>query len=143
MNEAVEYRPGIPQLAAVAQDRAAGGQTIPSIAAIIDRIEEAIEIETASIHKDPAFDIKASNARKSRYLYELNRAMKGVAPQDLGHEYREGIIRLRGKLVANEAAILAHLRAVTEVAALLQDAIERSEADGTYSSSAFARAAAR
>ena len=104
--------------------------------AVIGRMEEAIEAETAAIRSDPGFDIKASNARKSRHLYELNRAARGVE-LDADENLRAALLRLRGKLAANEAALKAHLTAVGEVAAILQDAIERSEADGTYSAGAF------
>lgn len=108
-----------------------------NIGAILNRIEDAVEEETAAIRTDVRFDIKASNARKSRYLYELNRATKGVVEGDFPLELRAGVERLRDKLVANERAILAHLSAVSEVAGLLKDAIQRSEADGTYSANEF------
>lgn len=110
-----------------------------SLPGILARIEEAVEHETRSIRTDVTFDLKESNARKSRYLYELNKAVKDLRPEVLKAN-REGIVRLRGKLAENEAAISAHLRAVTEVAALIKDAIEQSEADGTYGSDAFGRA---
>lgn len=112
-----------------------------NLSAIIGRIEETVEAETASIRTDIRFDIKASNARKSRYLYELNKVASGLNAVVLGEEHKEGIIRLREKLAANEQAILAHLNAVTEVAALMQDAIQQAEADGTYSASEFGRGA--
>lgn len=108
-----------------------------NLAAIIGRIEEAVEEETASIRNNSGFDIKASNARKSRYLYELNRAIKNVERPHLLEEHREGLIRLRQKLAKNEAAILAHLNAVKEVANLLKNAIQHAEADGTYSAGEF------
>ncbi|MGO4841146.1 hypothetical protein AB4144_53720, partial [Rhizobiaceae sp. 2RAB30] len=104
------------------------------LAAVVARIEETIENETHAIRTDVNFDLKASNARKSRHLYELNRAIKGLEPDDLRAEDREGIVRLRQKLAVNEATIRAHLGAVSEIAALVQNAIERHEADGTYSS---------
>jgi len=110
-----------------------------SLGAIIARLEEAVETETAAIRVDVNFDIKASNTRKSRYLYELNRAVKGVEPGALDASHRDGLERLRTKLEANEAAILAHLNAVKEIADLLQDTIERAEADGTYSAGQFGR----
>jgi len=113
-----------------------------SITAIIGRIEEAIEAETSAIKSDPAFDIRASNMRKSRYLYELNRALKGVNPIEIINRHRDDVTRLKKKLADNEAAILAHLNAVTEVAALIKDAIQRSETDGTYSSRSFEGAGA-
>ena len=67
----------------------------------------------------------------------MNKATKGLTTADLETEHRDGLVRLRRKLAANEAAILAHLSAVTEVAALLQSAIQSAEADGTYSSAEF------
>lgn len=125
------------------QDRGGddAGGALMSLSAIIGRIEETVEAETAAIRTDLRFDIKASNARKSRYLYELNKVISGAGSALAGEEHREGIIRLREKLAANEAAILAHLNAVSEVAALMQEAIERAEADGTYSASEFGRTA--
>lgn len=111
-----------------------------SLGAIIGRIEEAIDRETAAIRTDAGFDIRDSNIRKSRYLYELARAMKGIGEHDLMPEHREGLERLRGKLVANEQAILAHLNAVGEVASMIRTAIQKSEADGTYSASEFGQA---
>jgi hypothetical protein len=133
----------LPEVAAVPQIAPAkpAGAWAGNLLAIIDRIEEAVEAETSSIRTDIRFDIKASNARKSRYLYELNKATRGLAPDDLAGEHRDSLVRLRKKLAANEAAILAHLNAVTEVAALLQNAIQGAEADGTYSSAEFGRAA--
>jgi hypothetical protein len=109
-----------------------------SLAAIISRIEQTIDEETAAIRTDMGFDLKASNARKSRYLYELNRAVKGPAAAHLVAEQRDAIVRLREKLARNQAAILAHLNAVGEVAMLIQGAIQRAEADGTYSAGEFA-----
>ena len=48
------------------------------------------------------YDLKASNARKSRYLYELSRAMKGIGAAQLIAEQREAVVRLRDKLAKNE-----------------------------------------
>ncbi|MCG7504699.1 hypothetical protein [Mesorhizobium retamae] len=110
---------------------------VGSLTAIINRIEEAVETETAAIRTDMNFDLKASNARKSRCLYELNRAMKNLTVEDLVDEHKEGLLRLRGKLERNEAALLAHLSAVSEVANLMKSAIQHAEADGTYSAGEF------
>jgi hypothetical protein len=62
--------------------------------------------------------------------------MKAGRPETMA-EHRDGLLRLRQKLARNEAAILAHLNAVTEVANLLKDAIQHAEADGTYSAGQF------
>ena len=87
-----------------------------SLASIISRVEQAVDEETAAIRTDMKFDLKASNARKSRYLYELSRAVKGAGAIQMVAEQREAIVRLREKLARNEAAIRAHLNAVNEVA---------------------------
>jgi hypothetical protein len=113
-----------------------------NLAAIIGRIEEVVDEETAGIRSGTGYDLKASNARKSRYLYELNRALKGANEIEFLHEHREALLRLRQKLAKNEAAILAHLNAVNEVATLLKNAIQRAEADGTYSAGEFGMARA-
>lgn len=112
-----------------------------NLSAIIGRIEETVEAETSSIRTDVRFDIKSSNARKSRYLYELNKAIAALNGATLPQDHRGSIIRLREKLAANERAILAHLHAVGEVASLMQDAIQRADADGTYSANEFGRVA--
>ncbi len=116
-------------------------KALMNLSAIINRIEETVEAETASIRTDIRFDIKASNVRKSRYLYELNKAVAGLGGAQLNDAHRDDIVRLRDKLSANEAAILAHLTAVSEVADLMQDAIQLAEADGTYSANEFGRMA--
>ena len=108
-----------------------------NLRALIGRIEDAVAEETASIRTDIRFDIKASNARKSRYLYELTRALKGAGPGSVPAEHRDGLIRLRDKLADNEAAIRAHLNAVNEVATLMQNVIQHAENDGTYSAGEF------
>ncbi len=130
------------ELQSYAQPPAPQRQPAPgNLSAIIARIEEAVDEETAQIRRDVAFDIKGSNARKSRYLYEFTRATKGLAPADLAPDQRDGIMRLREKLVVNEAAIRAHLEAVGEVADLIREAMHTAEGDGTYSESAFGRMA--
>ena len=110
-----------------------------SLAAIIRRIEQTIDEETIGLKTDMNFDLKTSNARKSRYLYELTRAVKGTGAAHLVAEQREAILRLRDKLAKNEAAIRNHLAAVSEVANLIQGAIQRAETDGTYSAGEFGR----
>jgi hypothetical protein len=114
-------------------------ETAPTVnlSALIGRIEAAISEETASIRTDIHFDIKASNAKKSRYLYELNRALKGAREGAVPVEHRDGLERLRDRLADNEAAIHAHLSAVNEVANLMRNVIQHSENDGTYSAGEF------
>ncbi|WP_367718134.1 hypothetical protein AB2N04_07825 [Nitratireductor sp. GISD-1A_MAKvit] len=112
-----------------------------SALAIMRRIEETIEAETQAIRTDPDFDLKASNARKSRHLYELTRALKGANEAGLASAHRDALLRLRDKLAENEATIRAHMSAVNDVAELVQSAIESAQTDGTYSENAFGQAA--
>jgi hypothetical protein len=142
MSEYSEMTQSAPARRPSSFDTVSGANRAGALSAILGRIEEAIDLETNAIRKDPKFDLSGSNARKSRHLYELNKVMKGLSSGDLRPEDRAGIRRLRDKLTTNEAVIKAHLSAVTEVAALVQDAIERHEADGTYSSAAFGRTGA-
>ena len=89
-------------------------------------------------HRHELSIIKASNARKSRYLYELTPRAEGRrrgAADPPNSATRS--MRLRDKLADNEAAIRAHLNAVNEVATLMQSAIQHSENDGTYSAGEF------
>ena len=116
-------------------------KALMNLSAIINRIEETVEAETAAIRTDIRFDIKASNIRKGRYLYELNKAIAGIGTAELDASHRDDVIRLREKLSENEAAMRAHLTAVSEVADLMQDAIQAAEADGTYSANEFGRMA--
>jgi hypothetical protein len=133
----------LPSFEQAAPAPAAETQARPtSLTMLIGRIEQAVEEETAGIRTDVRYDIKASSARKSRFLYELNRALKGVGPNDIRDDHRSGMKRLREKLAANEAALLAHLSAVNEVATLMRNAIQGHEADGTYSAAAFGGQAA-
>jgi hypothetical protein len=134
MQEAALCTPELSRSAPAAQ---APAPRPAALSAIIGRIEEAIEQETAAIRSDPDFDVKGSKARKSRHLYELNRAMKGLSQTDVLREHHEALVRLRGKLTENEKALRAHLSAVAEVASLIRDAIQRADADGTYSAHEF------
>lgn len=117
-------------------------RTATSLIAMIERISEAIESETAGIRSGEDFDIKASNARKSRHLYELSKAFKFIGDVKLLAGHEEALQRLRDGLAANERAILAHMNAVSEIADLLQNAIQNAEADGTYSANGYAAAGA-
>ncbi|PSJ63358.1 hypothetical protein [Kumtagia ephedrae] len=125
-----------PALRTGANDAGSPGRPA-SLATIIARIEEAVDAETAGLRSDRDFDLASSNARKSRHLYELTRAMKGVGEAEALAEHRDGLTRLRDKLARNEATIRAHLSAVNEVATLMRDVIRKAEADGTYSASEF------
>ncbi len=119
------------------------GDVVPpgdaSTLSIISRIRDCVETETEAIRNASDYNAKESNARKSRLLYELGRATRGTDPDAFSRQYRDEFLALREALAENEAVLRAHVNAVTEVAGILQRAIERDEADGTYSSAGYGR----
>lgn len=135
-NQAVQNLP-----AQIARSSLTQAARFGDLSAIIGRIVDAVDEETAAIRAGGGFDIRSSNARKSRYLYELTRATKGMEETEVLAEYRESLETLRDRLAANEFVIKAHMGAVTEVATLMQNVIQRAEADGTYSEGEFGWAA--
>jgi len=112
-------------------------QVAGNLGILISRIQEAVDEETAAIRTDISFDINASNIRKSRFLYELTRALKAAGDTSPPIEHRSALECLRDKLAINESAIRAHLNAVSEIATLMQKAIQHAETDGTYSAGEF------
>lgn len=109
-----------------------------SLQTIIKRIRECVEMETQAIRADSRYDAKQLNSRKSRLLYELGRAGKGLNLADFDDQCREDFAELRKALAENESVLKAHISAVSEVASIVQDAIERDETDGTYTAGEFA-----
>ena len=111
------------------------GRTSVSLGNMIERIEEAIDTETNGIRQNRDFDLKASNARKSRHLYELSRAFKGLGANDILVEHKATAIhRLREKLAVNERDhSCASERRQARSPTSCRTAIQRSQEDGTYS----------
>jgi hypothetical protein len=110
---------------------------------VLGRLEEVLERENALIGSDPTFDIKASNAKKSRCLYELNLLVRSLGTNNVPKEYHRRIRDLRKTLEANSIRIKAHLDAVRGVTDLINEAVQASEADGTYSLEQFRAGAAQ
>ncbi len=109
-----------------------------SLQSIIRRILECVELETKSIRADNQFDAKQSNSRKSRLLYELGRASRNMNLADLDRSCRDDLEALRAALSENETVLKAQISAVSEVASIVQNAIEREETDGTYTTGGMA-----
>ena len=101
----------------------------------IERLEEAVEQETAALNMRAGVDLREFNDRKSQGLLELTRAMRhfeGTAPEPA---LMTRLARLRSKLDRNSVALRMHLDAVREISAVMADAMRDAESDGTYSSS--------
>lgn len=103
------------------------------VLAIIKRIEAYLDEETAALEKSADFDFKASNDRKSQGLVDLNQAMRRLRKADVNTDLAQRLAAFHNKLQLNLKTIRLHMNAVKEIAAILSDAIQRSESDGTYS----------
>ena len=107
------------------------------ISGVLGRLEQVLENENAAIGTDASFDIKASNARKSRCLYELNLLVRSLGAESIHEEHQQRLIDLRRKLEFNSIRVKAHLEAVRDVTEMINDAVRANEADGTYSLEQF------
>ncbi len=103
-----------------------------SLHTVIARLGTFIELETEQIQSDKSFDFGASSEKKSRLLFELNRASRGCNFEELDRTIMTELARLKRALARNEARIKAHLSAVREVSDLMVTILKNEEADGTY-----------
>ncbi len=102
------------------------------VISILRRIEGYLDEETIALDKAPNFDLKASNDRKSQGLVDLNQAMRRLKNADVNEELELRLQAFRKKLAINLRKIRLHLDAVKETTAMLADAIQSAESDGTY-----------
>lgn len=107
------------------------------IKSVLGRLEMIIDNENERIGKDPQFDLKVSNAHKSRCLYELTMLFRGTNPQEFAVNHIEQMHALKAKLTLNARRVEAHLHAVRSVADLLKNAARDAEGDGTYTQEQF------
>lgn len=99
---------------------------------VIRRIEGYLDEETSALDKFLEFDFKASNDRKSQGLVDLNQALRRLQQNDLNTDLQARLAAFRAKLAKNLSKIRLHLDAVKEIAAMLSEAIQNAESDGTY-----------
>lgn len=107
------------------------------IKSVLGRLEMIIDNENQRIGSDPEFDLKVSNAHKSRCLYELTMLFRGTDPQEFAAAHIDQMHHLKSKLALNARRVEAHLHAVRSVADLLKDAAREAEGDGTYTQEQF------
>lgn len=107
------------------------------IKSVLGRLEMIIDNENNRIGTDPEFDLKVSNAHKSRCLYELSMLFRDTDPADLAVAHIEQLHGLKKKLVLNARRVEAHLEAVRAVADILKNAVQNADTDGTYSQEQF------
>ncbi|MBN9291967.1 MAG: hypothetical protein J0H36_12875, partial [Hyphomicrobium denitrificans] len=84
------------------------------------------------LEKSLKVDVKTSNDRKSQGLLDLNQALRRLQKSDVNTDLQLRLAQFREKLLVNLRKIRLHLDAVKEIAAMLSDAIQNAESDGTY-----------
>ena len=104
---------------------------------VLGRLDAILEAENNALGTDPEFDVAASNASKSRCLYELTTLTNLVPPERIARSHGTVLKSLHSKLERNNIKIKAHMEAVREVTELLRDAAIDAEADGTYTMEQF------
>jgi hypothetical protein len=107
------------------------------IQTVLGRLEMIIDNENQRIGADPQFDLKVSNAHKSRCLYELTMLFRGTDPKQLAVKHIDQMHSLKSKLALNARRVEAHLHAVRAVADLLKNAARDADGDGTYTQEQF------
>ncbi|MBP1885972.1 hypothetical protein [Sinorhizobium mexicanum] len=104
---------------------------------VLGRLEMIIDNENSRIGVDPDFDIKTSNAHKSRCLYELTMLHRDAIPGAISPAFVSQTRHLRNKLQVNSQKVEAHLEAVRSVVDLLKTAAQDADADGIYTEAQF------
>jgi hypothetical protein len=105
---------------------------VPALYDALDRMEAAIEQETAILRQNRAMELTDFNHRKRQGLLEINRILRNFDTADLAGVDRTRVLRLVGKLEENQRMLAHHLKAVDSIAALLTRAMQDAEWDGTY-----------
>lgn len=107
------------------------------IKTVLGRLEMIIDNENERLGRDPEFDLKVSNAHKSRCLYELTMLFRSTNPKELALGYIDQMHGLKAKLALNARRVEAHLHAVRSVADLLKNVARDADGDGTYTQEQF------
>ncbi len=107
------------------------------IRTVLGRLEAIIDNENEKIGKDETFDLSASNAQKSRCLYELTMLERDMNASETKEMFTTRMRNLKEKLAVNAKKLSAHLDAVRSIVELLRSAAKNVEADGTYSQEQF------
>lgn len=110
-----------------------GGGVNAALEKAVQRLEETVDQETASLRSRQPTDFNEFNTRKSQGLLELDRALKMLGNSQPNEAVKDQLRRLRQKLEINRGVLQTHLEAVREVTVLIADTLRNAESDGTYS----------
>jgi hypothetical protein len=103
-----------------------------SISKIISGLLTCMREETIALRDNQRYDLPGSNARKSRLLYELNRAAGGIGASEYSLELSGQLKALRAELAANALLVKGHATALREISEMMIGLVRKDEADGTY-----------
>lgn len=108
---------------------------------VLGRLEMIIDNENTRIGEDPKFDLKISNAHKSRCLYELTMLVRDTSPAQMAPSFVSQTKHLKNKLAVNSQKVEAHMEALRSVVDILKIAVQDADADGIYSQEQFRHSA--
>ncbi len=114
-----------------------------AVLAAIDRLEDLLDQETATLSRMSLDELKDFNRRKSLCLLDFTRAARPLTERAVDERLRERVRRLRESIDRNAAVLQTHLEAVREIAGTVAQSLHERESDGTYTESASLRSAAR
>ncbi|OLP58156.1 hypothetical protein BJF93_05895 [Xaviernesmea oryzae] len=104
---------------------------------VLGRLEMILDNENSRIGVDPSFDLRSSNVRKSRCLYELTILQRDQIPEPQSDIFVSQSKHIRAKLELNSRKVGAHMEACRSVVELLKTAAQEAEADGIYTEEQF------
>lgn len=104
--------------------------------AVLDRLEQALDHETAELLALRSADFNRLNEIKSRLLLDASRAMRAMRDEVDDGRLIARLASLRLKLEHNRMAIGMHLEAVREIASAMTSTLIDAESDGTYAATA-------
>jgi hypothetical protein len=99
----------------------------------LDRLEEALDMETAALMARDLSNLEEFNRRKSQCLLEISRIVRTSEIHALDQRATKRLQDLRVKIEANQDVLRRHMQAVQEVASIISNAIQNAESDSTYS----------
>ncbi|PTM40671.1 hypothetical protein [Bosea sp. 124] len=100
---------------------------------VLERLEQALDHETAELMALRSADFNRLNEIKSRLLLDASRAMRAMRDEVSDGRLIARLSTLRLKLEHNRLAIGMHLDAVREIASAMTNTLIDAESDGTYS----------
>lgn len=104
-----------------------------AFAAVADRLEAVLDLETESLRHNRPCDLAETCGRKRQGLLELTRFLPSLATSEEREGARSRLGRLEGKIAQNHAVLDIRIGAVRQVADIISRTLREADSDGTYS----------